>query len=509
MKNLRTIVSVLAVAALLSLAACNKSSATSGASTSSGATAVSATQAQTTYKVTMAIIAGGTIPDIALVQNAINERIKDRGLELEILPLTFASFTDQINLMVTGGEKLDLIPVFSNTFNNDVAQGKLMPITEHLKTVGAQMASIVGSEYLKAGTVNGDVYGIPSLRDMAAAYGVCIRKDILDKYGINVEDIKTVEDLSLLYAGIKSVEPDMFMTWSQGNTLGMVPQLMTDWDGLGNDFGVLMNQGQNEPLKVVNLFETPEYEQKLRIVRDWFQKGYVVSDANTNSQGATTLVGAGQLFSFCSNLKPGFDKQSTLGAGGVEMVTVTITPALSTTTQVGILSWSLPITCKNPAKTMEFLSLLYTDPAIVNLIDWGIEGKHYVKLNDNVITYPEGVSASNTGYNLNLSWIYGNSLIAYVWDGNAPDTNEQMKQFNQSAVFSKSMGFQFDATPVRSAMTAVSNTAAEYRLSLEFGMVDVDTTLPRFIRALKDAGIDQIIAEKQRQLDAWAAGQNS
>jgi putative aldouronate transport system substrate-binding protein len=458
------------------------------------------------YKVTMAMITPGTIPDLALVQAEINKHIGDKGLEVELLPLSFASYTDQINLMISGGEKLDLIPVFNMTFNNDVAQGKLMPITQYLKTTGAPLAAVVGNEYLKAGTVNGEVYGVPSIRDMAASYGVCFRKDMLEKYGFKVGDIKTMADVERVYETVSKGEPGMFMTFGQGNTLSIVAQLMVDWDNLGNDFGVLMNRGQNTPLKVVNLFETPEYEQKVRIARDWYQKGYVVPDATTNSQSATTLVGAGQLFSFCSNLKPGFDMQSTLGSGGVEMVTATINPALSTTGQVGVLTWALPITCKNPEKTIEFLNLMFTDPALINLIDWGIEGRHYVKLNDQVITYPAGVNASNTGYNLNLAWIYGNSLLAYVWEGNASDTNARMQEFNRSAIFSKALGFQFDASRVRSALSAVTNVASEYRTSLEYGMVDVDSTLPRFQQALRDAGINQIIAEKQRQLDAWLAG---
>jgi putative aldouronate transport system substrate-binding protein len=154
---------------------------------------------------------------------------------------------------------------------------------------------------------------------------------------------------------------------------------------------------------------------------------------------------------------------------------------------------------------MELLSLMYTDAKLINLLDWGIEGKHYVKLNDYVITYPAGVDASNTGYNYNLSWIYGNSFLAYVWEGNPENTNQLMDAFNQSALKSKALGFQFDAVPVRNAVAAVTNVAAEFRSSLEWGMVDVDSTLPRFQRALRDAGIDEIIAEKQRQLDAWAA----
>jgi putative aldouronate transport system substrate-binding protein len=482
------------LAGALLLGSCSQSSGTSG----SGAAAP--------YKVTMAIMITGALPDISLIQAAINDRIRDKGLELEILPLSYSALTDQVNLMIAGGEKLDLIPRFSNQLITDVTQGKLLPITQYLKTTGTDIARVVGADYLKAGTIGGEIYGIPSIRDMAASYGMCFRKDLLDKYGFKVEDIKTTADVSRVYETVSKGEPGMYMTYSQGNFAGIVSQLLVEWDSLGDSYGVLMNHGQDAQLKVVNLYETPEYAQKLRIVRDWYQKGYVIPDAATNSQAGTVLVGAGQLFSFAANLKPGFDKQSTLGAGGVEMVTATISPALSTTGQVAILSWSIPITSKNPEKTVEFLSLMYTDPVIVNLLDWGIEGKHYAKLNGNVITYPAGVDASNTGYNFNLAWTIGNSLLAYAWEGNDLDINDQMQAFNRSAIISKALGFQFDATPVRNAVTAVANVTAEYTLSLEFGMVDVDSTLPRFQRALKDAGIDEIVAEKQRQLDAWLAG---
>ena len=48
-------------------------------------------------------------------------------------------------------------------------------------------------------------------------------------------------------------------------------------------------------------------------------------------------------------------------------------------------------------------------------------------------------------------------------------------------------------------------TIEQYRLPLENGVIDPDENLPKFRQALKDAGIDTVIAEKQRQLDEWAA----
>ena len=43
-----------------------------------------------------------------------------------------------------------------------------------------------------------------------------------------------------------------------------------------------------------------------------------------------------------------------------------------------------------------------------------------------------------------------------------------------------------------------------YKLALENGVVDINTVYPQFIKKLKAAGIDKIVAVKQRQLNAWA-----
>lgn len=41
--------------------------------------------------------------------------------------------------------------------------------------------------------------------------------------------------------------------------------------------------------------------------------------------------------------------------------------------------------------------------------------------------------------------------------------------------------------------------------SLETGAVDPETVLPEFIESLKAANVDDVIADKQQQLDAWKA----
>ena len=68
------------------------------------------------------------------------------------------------------------------------------------------------------------------------------------------------------------------------------------------------------------------------------------------------------------------------------------------TSDVNRVSWAVASTCKNPEKALEFLNLTYTDKDVINLIIYGIEGKDYVKVSDNVVKYPDGQDASTVPY---------------------------------------------------------------------------------------------------------------
>lgn len=52
-------------------------------------------------------------------------------------------------------------------------------------------------------------------------------------------------------------------------------------------------------------------------------------------------------------------------------------------------------------------------------------------------------------------------------------------------------------------VTACNNVVSKYDTALRWGVLDPAESLPEFIEALKSAGIDDIVAEKQAQLDQW------
>ncbi|MNI91166.1 hypothetical protein D3C73_1487870 [compost metagenome] len=54
-------------------------------------------------------------------------------------------------------------------------------------------------------------------------------------------------------------------------------------------------------------------------------------------------------------------------------------------------------------------------------------------------------------------------------------------------------------------MGALANVLREYQKALETGSLDLDEALPKYIAAQKSAGLDKVIAEKQKQLDEFLA----
>ena len=87
-----------------------------------------------------------------------------------------------------------------------------------------------------------------------------------------------------------------------------------------------------------------------------------------------------------------------------------------------------------------------------------------------------------------------------------PFTDEDIEGFADfiypNAATSKFLGYTFDPTNVSTALTAVSAVIGQYAPALECGIVDPEEKIPEFLDALKAAGIDDVIAENQAQLDA-------
>ena len=90
------------------------------------------------------------------------------------------------------------------------------------------------------------------------------------------------------------------------------------------------------------------------------------------------------------------------------------------------------------------------------------------------------------------------------WLPATPDFYNELSAFNTQAQNSLSLGYVFNGESVSSEIAAVNSVVSLYLPALECGMLsNVDAALATFIQEVKNAGIDRIIEENQRQLDAW------
>ncbi len=154
---------------------------------------------------------------------------------------------------------------------------------------------------------------------------------------------------------------------------------------------------------------------------------------------------------------------------------------------------------------MMFIDLLFHDKELKNLLSWGIEGVHYKKVGENQIDYADGVTPETSGYTGMAQWALGGSqFLDYLWVNESPDKWEKMQEFNDSAVPTEALGWTFNQESVRTEVAACQTVADEFGEALNSGIIDYDELYPRMKAAYETAGIQKIIAEAQKQLDAFA-----
>lgn len=445
----------------------------------------------------------GATTDYKVVQDAINEISREKiGVEVNWTVLDIGQWFEQYNLLLSGSEPVDLMPNMGGVANG-VAQGAFLELEDLYAEYGQDIARYYDEEFLQAGYINGHLYGIAGQKDFAATKCITYRSDIVDELGLDVSNVKTLDDWTPILEAVHEAYPDMWCFVSNsGNTLNQFDAF--NWDKLEDMLGVLMNYG--EKAEVTNLYETEEYESLLRTMREWYEAGYVAKDTATSTENYGDIIKAGKAFCSITTGNPGIENETSLNTG-YPMKSIPVTEPLSTTGNVTSVMWSIPYASQEPEAAMKFFNLMYSDPEVSDLLNYGIEGTHYQVREDGIYDYLDGQDNKSCTYHPEMTWIWPNTYIAGQWAGATEDLGKKMTEFNKNAKKSIAMGFVFDNSSVINEVTACTNVIKQYAYGLEVGAVDIDTVLPEYQKALKAAGIDTIIAEKQKQLDAWLAKQ--
>ena len=147
---------------------------------------------------------------------------------------------------------------------------------------------------------------------------------------------------------------------------------------------------------------------------------------------------------------------------------------------------------------MMLLNLLTTDPYLANLVTYGIEGVHYTKIGPNRIKFTD----KHKDYDISSPFT-GSSFMKYLMENDPDNMMEDAKKSNAAAIQSPIYGFTFDSEPVKNELSAMNNIAEEFNEAIFMGRTDTQQAIDKYMTKIKSAGLDKVMAEMQKQVDAW------
>jgi putative aldouronate transport system substrate-binding protein len=184
------------------------------------------------------------------------------------------------------------------------------------------------------------------------------------------------------------------------------------------------------------------------------------------------------------------------GGNGVEkVVTYKLTESVYSTDSIQGSMNVINANSKYKEESLKLLELANTDRKFRDMLGWGLEGTDFEyatpttirRLNDRWIAWQ--------GYMQAQFFNKSTEVGSYTWD--------EVRQLNESAVKSPLLGFVSDTTSFLNELAQIQTIQEKYWNDLSNGSANTDVIIPQFIAEMKAAGLDKIMTEVQRQIDAF------
>lgn len=431
-------------------------------------------------------VPGNEQPDQASVMTEVNKILSEKlGVTLKIQFIPTSAYSERMRMTMASGAEFDIC--FTSNWLNDYKQavdnGSLYDITD---LIDDEILNVVPERIMDGAKMDGRIYALPNMQIMAQPLAVYARKDLLDKYGFDLQSVNHIEDIEPFLEMVKNGETGIYPIRTRWSPSFWVHQNWGEMQGCGLYFNY-------ETHEFLPRFEVPEYKQHVAVMRDWYKKGYIRSDVASVGDDTTDSMQnkyAVQLTTY----KPGQkspESQTDCEYEHKVLLTLRMSETACRAAMTGI-----SITSKNPEKAYELLKLVNTDKELYNLICNGIEGKHYSLTEEGKI-----ISDANSGYAPNCDWKVGNQFNALIDDGMPDDVWEQTIALNDSAETSPLSGFTYNDEETSLDITNVIAVMDEY--SDYITVKDYDAYLAQYNKEMQAAGADRVYADIEKQVKAF------
>ncbi len=449
---------------------------------------------------------GESIKSIEDAMNAITE--KTIGVHANIQLASFGEYNTQFGLQVSSGEPLDVASLLfeATGFSTLVANQQLYDLTDLLSEYAPEMMDIMG-EYIVANSVNGRILGVPPYRNYASANYFYMRTDVLEDLDI-VEQAKAVDsftDMEEIYKIVQE-KTDLAPTASTIMESGIIytGDQFADYytfDQLGDTYRLIYTDPEGNTSL---LLERDDYRKMMDRVKGWYDNKYLYQDMLITDDHQDTIMKAGSVFSNIQLSEMGVEA-SKKAATGYDVTVIEMSKNMLTSSTVNKFGLCVPVTTQEPEAAVRWINAIYTDPELINLLDWGIEGRDYVVNENNEAAYPDGVDAASVPYH-SYDFFLGNFFNALPWEGNGADFRQRAYDYLKFAEISPFMGFAADQSGFTNLVSQINTVYMKYYKDIRYGAYD-DDEWNAYVAELHTAGIDDYLQAYQDQLSAWKEAQ--
>lgn len=456
------------------------------------------------------IMAGpGKQLDSEKVWNEFNKKLKEYipNLEIKFEVFPMSDYKQKFMLMQTSREKIDIANTYSLTYADEVRKGTFMKLDELVDKNAEDLKGELPNwlwDYMK---VDGSLYAIPSYQMLSVGFGVKLHKESAEKYldinalteALHSNNTFTEKYYDIMENYLKALKSNnqIYLGYQTGMYITKGYESVLDY---------FMVKTDDENLKVVQFFDTPEAKMYFDKMADWYKKGYIRSDS-LSANDASKKVGQKDGYAVWTDSIGYKQEEQDLSKYGNDIINIPFDkdyyiPSTNAAGGTAIMS-----KCQNPELAVRFLDLLNSQKGkeLHNMLVYGIEGDHYNKLaEDRIKTEYDGNPTSNSRYGL-YKWIVGNTELSY-------DTQTELPGFkgwvfnvvNASEKRSKLIGFVPQTAQISSKLAQISAVKEEFRKSLASGSLENHEQVYKdFIDKMNKAGSQEVINELQKQVDEF------
>jgi putative aldouronate transport system substrate-binding protein len=418
---------------------------------------------------------------------------KQIGVRLELKISGWGDQQQRFTTIINSGEYFDIMFDDLTDYSQRVAQGAFADITDLVKTASPKLWSLIPQDIWTGVKINNKLYAVPTWKDSAITQWAIWDHNYVTKYNIDITKTD-LPSMDRYFRAIKAGEGPRFYPYRLSN--GGSYQLFRNYDTLSAGLAP-MGMNLNDPShKVVFTLEQSDVRDILDYMHRWYQDGIINPDAAVSVEDFK-----GQIFMTAQGW-PGADAVWE-AQQGVEQYDIHqfVGPNLSTDSIQGSLN-SISTNSRYKAESLKLLELANTDPIFRDMLAYGIEGRHF-----NYVTRPSG---ANPGVikKINANW----PLSAYqhatffsmsTTDDQPADQWQKVRQNDASATPSPLLGFSLDRAAILNELTNCRQVWDRYNKELVTGTSDPAVVIPQIKRDLEAVGFNRVLAEAQRQVDAF------